>query len=248
MSSEIPLTTSDADVSDEISVADAKKTSATRELVHILLFALVFSYLIKTFLFQPFKIPTGSMEDTLLVGDLLLVNKFIYGATTPETIPFTGIEIPHWRFPAIDQPKPGDVLVFKYPPDPTINYIKRCIAVAGQVVEIRNKTVFVDGQRLSAVNDVPGLKFEDPEIVARDKGYEAVYPEGAGSRDNYGPVTVPAGHVFAMGDNRDRSVDSRHWGFVPMDYLIGKAYAILWSSEPGNSLHVRWSRIGQSIQ
>lgn len=245
--SEVPLSSSGTDLSADISAAEPRKTSATRELVHILIFALVFSYVIKTFLFQPFKIPTGSMENTLLVGDLLLVNKFIYGATTPETLPFTNVEIPHWRLPAPDEPRPGDVLVFKYPPDPSINYIKRCIAVGGQTVEIRDKKVFVDGVALDEANVVAGLKFEDPEIIARGKGYEAVYPDGAGSRDNYGPVTVPPGHVFAMGDNRDRSVDSRHWGFIPMDYVIGKAFAIIWSSEPSNSLDIRWHRIGQTV-
>jgi len=213
-----------------------------------LLRLLVLTSLIRIFIIQPLKIPTGSMEDTLLIGDFLLVNKFIYGAKTPDRIPLTDIEIPQWQLPAIRPPHSGDVIVFKFPPDPTVNYIKRCIATEGQSVEIKDKVLYVDGVLFKDYCDPPGLKFEDPEIIPRDKGYEAIYPKDAGSRDNYGPVTVPPGYLFAMGDNRDRSYDSRQWGFVPMQNLIGKAMVIWWSTASDNNLDIRWDRIGQGIE
>ncbi|MBX7151875.1 signal peptidase I [bacterium] len=224
-----------------------KEKSTTYELFQILIYALLFAYIVRTFFIQGFKIPTGSMEDTLLVGDFLLVNKFIYGATTPETLPLTDIEIPQWRLPAIRDPKPGDVIVFKFPPDPTVDYIKRCVGVAGQTVEIRDKAVLVDGHPFSEVIQPEGLKFEDPEIIPRNKGYESMYPKDAGSRDNYGPVTIPDGYVFVLGDNRDRSYDSRQWGFVPRENIIGKALFVFWSNASDNNLDVRWDRIGKMI-
>ena len=222
--------------------------SKTAELFQIAAYALIFAYIIRVFFVQAFKIPTGSMENTLVIGDLLLVNKFVYGARTPENIPFTSIHIPQFRLPAVREPQPGDVLVFKFPPDPSVDYIKRCIAVAGQTVEVRNKEVFVDGKPFSSIKNPDGLKFEDPEIIPRNKGYEAVYPKDAGSRDNYGPVTVPEGSLFVMGDNRDRSYDSRQWGFVPRDYVLGKAMLVYWSTERDDVWSPRWSRIGVWVE
>lgn len=227
--------------------SDKKEKSTAYELFQILIYALLFAYIVRTFFIQGFKIPTGSMEDTLLIGDFLLVNKFVYGARTPETIPMTDIEIPQFRLPAVREPKPGDVIVFKFPPDPTVDYIKRCVGVAGQTVEIKDKAVFVDGQPFSEIIQPEGLKFEDPEIIPRNKGYEAVFPKDAGSRDNYGPVVVPDGYVFVLGDNRDRSYDSRQWGFVPRENIIGKALFIFWSNASNNNLDVRWDRIGKII-
>lgn len=218
------------------------------ELLQIAVFAFLFAVIIKTFFIQAFKIPTGSMEDTLLVGDYLLVNKFVYGARTPTTVPFTDIRVRSWRLPAVRQPGPGDVVVFRHPQDPTIDYIKRCVAVGGQTVEIRNKVVLVDGVPFSRISRPPGLRFEDPEIIPREKGYDAVYPKEAGSRDNYGPVTVPDGHIFALGDNRDRSYDSRHWGFIPLDNVIGEAMCIYWSTASDDPLDIRWKRIGKIVE
>ncbi len=238
----------DGAVPAELPATSTRTRSATRELLHVLLFAVFFAYLIKTFLVQPFKIPTGSMEDTLLIGDLVLVNKFVYGARTPEVVPFTAIAVPTWQLPAWREPEPGDVIVFKYPPDPTINYVKRCVAVGGQTVEIRDKRLYVDETNLDSTRGFSGLKFEDTETIARNRGYEAVYPEGAGSRDNYGPIVVPEGCVFVLGDNRDRSVDSRHWGFVRTDQIIGRAFAVIWSSRPEDPLEIRWDRVGRGIE
>ncbi|MBL7994519.1 signal peptidase I [bacterium] len=231
-----------------IAEASRKEKSKTIELFQIALYALLFAYIIRIFFLQAFKIPTGSMENTLLVGDLLLVNKFVYGAKTPDKIPFTEIKIPQYQLPALREPRSGDVIVFKFPPDPLVDYIKRCVAVAGQTVEIKNKIVYVDGVPFSDIVDPPGLKYEDPDIIPRDKGYETVFPKNAGSRDNYGPVKVPEGTLFAMGDNRDRSYDSRQWGFVPREYVIGKALLVYWSTASEDNFDIRWSRIGMMIE
>lgn len=226
----------------------SKRRNRVLELLQIAGFAFFLALLIKIFVVQAFKIPTGSMEDTLLIGDLLLVNKLVYGARTPESIPFTDIRLKQYRLPSFRDPQPGDVIVFRHPHDPGSDWIKRCIAVAGQTVEIRNKEVFVDGQSFREICDPPGLKFADPDTIERGKGYEAVYPKHAGSRDNYGPVTVPEGTFFAMGDNRDRSYDSRHWGFVPLDHIIGEAIFVYWSTSSSNPLDIRWGRIGKVIR
>ncbi len=226
---------------------ESKKTS---DLLRIAFLSVVLAFVLRLFFIQAFKIPTGSMEDTLLTGDLILVNKLIYGAKTPEYIPliFLDIPIPQFQFPAIREPEQGDVVVFKFPPDPSIDYIKRCVALPGQTVEIRNKEVFVDGKAFANTSNPVGLKHEDPETIPYDKGYENIYPKGSGSRDNYGPVVVPEGHFFAMGDNRDRSYDSRSWGFVPRDYLIGKAIMIYWSTDLHDNTQIRWYRIARWIE
>lgn len=228
---------------------EREKTSGKiSELIKIALAAVVLAYLLKTFVIQPFKIPTGSMEDTLIAGDFILANKFIYGAQSPSTIPFTDVNIPQFRLPAVTTAKPGDVIIFKFPSDPDIDYIKRCVATENQVVLIRDKKLFINGEFFAQDSLNPNLKHEDPDIIAYDKGYENVYPIGAGSRDNYGPVTVPPGHVFVLGDNRDRSYDSRKWGFVPVENIIGKAMIIYWSHTPDDDFNIRWSRIGTLLE
>jgi len=177
--------------------------------------ALVLALCIKTSIVEAYKIPSGSMEDTLLIGDFLLANKFLYGARLP--IPFADI-----RLPEIREPKPGDVVIFKYPLDPNVNYIKRCVAVGGDTVEIRNKQVFVDG----VLQPLPEHgKYEDG---FNPTGMNGRGPDG-GRRDNMAPTVVPPGHFFMMGDNRDRSSDSRFWGFVPRKNVLGKAMIIHWS-------------------
>ncbi len=183
------------------------------EYIKSLAIALVLALMIKTSIVEAYKIPSGSMEDTLLVGDFLLANKFIYGMRLP--IPFTDI-----RLPALREPKPGDIIIFKYPKDPSVNYIKRCIATAGQVVEIRNKVVYVDGK---VFPDPPHSKHTDPHI----------YPAGVyGVRDNMPPTRVPPGMLFMMGDNRDNSADSRFWGFLDRRLVLGEAMLIHWSWAP----------------
>ena len=175
------------------------------------------------------------MEDTLLIGDRLFASKFIYGAR----IPMTDIRVFKVR-----DPKPGDVVVFKFPnPDPTAaaeDYIKRCIAVEGQTVEIRDKKVYVDGELFELPEHG---KFIDP----------TVQPARYGPRDNMPPTVVPENCLFAMGDNRDNSYDSRFWGFVPYDNLKGKALFIYWSINPDAPVYdifhkFRWSRIFNPIR
>ncbi len=182
------------------------------EFVKQMAIALVLALGIKTSIVEAYKIPSGSMEDTLLVGDFLLANKFLYGSRLP--IPFVDI-----RLPALREPRPGDVVIFKYPLDPDVNYIKRCIATGGQTVEIRNKEVFVDGQRvpLPAHGKYDTAQVPGPFARARD------------ARDNMPPLRVPNDSMFVMGDNRDRSADSRSWGFVPRENVLGKAMIVHWS-------------------
>jgi signal peptidase I len=204
-------------------------TRFRKEWLEPILIAVVMVVVLKTFIVQNFKIPSGSMEDTLLVGDRLFASKFIYGAELPFT---------HFRIFKVRDPRPGDVIVFKYPEDPTKDYIKRCIAVAGQTVEIRNKQVYVD----DVLQKTPEtIKYID-DLIMTDQ-----------PRDNMPKRTVPTDMLFAMGDNRDNSYDSRYWGFVPYENLIGKALFIYWSVDPNvpvrNILHkFRWNRMFEGIR
>lgn len=182
------------------------------EFVKQMAIALVLALCIKTSIVEAYKIPSGSMEDTLLVGDFLLANKFIYGSRVP--IPFLDIHLP-----AVRDPEPGDVVIFKFPKDPSINYIKRCIAVGGQTVEIRNKQVYVDGVPVP----LPDHGKYQTSIFQHPSGTQM------GTRDNMPLMTVPMDSLFVMGDNRDRSSDSRFWGFVPRANILGKAMMVHWS-------------------
>ncbi len=206
-------------------------------------------FVIRVTVVEAYRIPTSSMEDTLLVGDFLLVNKFVYGIRTPDWlgIPFTkiGFSIPHTRMPGLVDPKQGDIIVFRYPKDERVNYIKRCVAVAGQTIEIREKQLFIDGQPF---NEPPNMKHLDFRTIPESVKERGIYPPGAGNRDHYGPVTVPEGHYFMMGDNRDNSLDSRYWGFMPEKNIVGKALVIYFSWDkyaPLYRLHkkIRWNRV-----
>ena len=182
------------------------------EYLEALAVALVLAFVIRTFVVQAFKIPSGSMLDTLLIGDHLLVNKFLYGTR----IPFTDkVILP------IEEPADGDVIVFEFPEDTSKDFIKRIIGAPGDVLEMKDKVVYRNGQKL----DEPYVKHTDPNIQAR--------------RDNFGPITVPPGKYFAMGDNRDESYDSRFWGFVDKDKIRGKAWVIYWSWD--GPADIRWS-------
>jgi signal peptidase I len=182
------------------------KTNVVLEYVDSGLIAVLLALVIRTFLVQAFKIPSGSMEDTLLVDDHLLVNKFLYGTH----IPFTDKDILRFR-----DPKNGDIIVFKYPLNPRRDFIKRCIGVPGDVIEVKDKVLFINGKEQV-----------EPYVLHRDL---AVYPRSAGNpRDNFGPVTVPPDSYFMMGDNRDFSADSRFWGFLPRKLIKGKAWVIYW--------------------
>lgn len=188
--------------------------------------ALIFALMIKTSIVEAYKIPSSSMENTLLVGDFLLANKFLYGMRLP--IPFTDIKLP-----AISDPKPGDIIIFKFPGDERnghrgkgINYIKRCIAVEGQTVKIVNKQVYVDGKPV----DMP--EFGQMDNVGISPHYRDRFEWGPGNRHNMPEKTVPKGKLFMMGDNRDNSSDSRFWGFVDRKDVLGKAMILHWSWSP----------------
>jgi len=187
-----------------------KVFSETRDYFKALIFALFVAFIIKTSIVEAYGIPSGSMEDTLLIGDLIVSNKLVYGARLPFT---------HYRFPAIRNPQPGDIITFKWPGDRQTDYVKRCVAVEGQTVEVRNKVLYVDGRQ---VPDPQFSKHVDNRLI----------PSGKNPRDNFGPFVVPAGTVFAMGDNRDRSYDSRFWGPVPLELIEGKVEMIQWSIAP----------------
>lgn len=178
--------------------------------------AVILAVLIKTSIVEAYKIPSQSMEDTLLVGDFLLANKFVYGARLP---------LVDWRLPAVSEPEPGDVVIFIFPRDGVTKYIKRCVAGPNDTVEVKDKVVFVNG-----------VEFKKPEfakyIDTTDDGSQRIQPRrdgGLDSRDNFGPYVVPGDCYFMMGDNRDNSYDSRYWGPVPYDLILGEAMLIHWS-------------------
>ena len=225
------------------------KKGIVREYTEAIIFAVIAATFLRIFVVQAFRIPTGSMEDTLLVGDFLLVNKFIYGVRTPDKIPILNIHIPWVRLPGFKKPQRGDIVVFKYPRNPDQDYIKRCIAVGGDTVEIRNKQVYVNGKPFP---NPPHAKF-GPYTMPPGQIEPGIYPPGAGNRDNYGPVVVPKGYYFMMGDNRDNSLDSRYWGFLPEENVIGEAMIIYFSWDSRVPLYrifhkIRWSRIGDIIR
>lgn len=189
----------------------AKKTTG-REYYEALLIAIIFVNFARIFVFQAFKIPSGSMEDNLKVGDHIIVNKFIYGRNVLN---------PFGKLVPIRDVHRGDVIVFRYPEDPQTDFVKRVIALPGETVAIRDKQVFINDKPLNE----PYVVFDDPTIYPR----QLALPEPYRSRDQFGPVTVPPDSYFAMGDNRDRSHDSRFWGFVPRSLIKGKAFMVYWS-------------------
>ena len=201
-----------------------KKKSGLRENIEAILVAIVLALFIRTFVIQAFKIPSGSMKETLKIGDHILVNKFIYGVK----IPFLQTTI----IP-IANPKRGDIVVFKFPEDPSKDFIKRVIGVAGDVVEVRDKKVYVNSKLLNH------------DFGIHTDSY--IFPKSDQPRDNFGPVVVPPHSLFVMGDNRDQSYDSRFWGFVDLKAVKGKALMIYWSWDKEN-IGVRWNRIGHLLK
>jgi signal peptidase I len=206
-----------------------KRKSNVRETIEAVVVAFLIALVIRTFVIQAFKIPSGSMIPTLLVGDHILVNKFLLG--TPVDIPFTNITL--FRMPGLRKAQRGDIIVFKYPEDPKRDFIKRVVGVGGDVVEEKNKEVYVNGRRLVE----PYTQHVDDEIK----------PGQFDKRDNFGPIVVPKGAVFVMGDNRDQSYDSRFWGFVSDSEIKGKAIIIYWSWD-GDKTWVRFTRIGRLVK
>jgi signal peptidase I len=234
----------------------ARPKSRWQEFGESIIIALVLALVIRAFLVQAFSIPSGSMEPTLLVGDYLLVNKFAYGIRNPFT---NNVLIP------VGTPNRGDVVVFIYPQSPDKDYIKRVIGLPGDRIQVIDKKLYINGQLtvIPPPSDQPGAPhavYSDPEITQTE-------------RDNFGPVVVPPDSYFVMGDNRDKSYDSRFWGYVPMRNLKGRAFIIYFSwggeGQPQSTMlpslaeavkgliynhtwdsrifHIRWQRIGKII-
>ena len=210
------------------------KKSVVREYFETIVIAVVLALFMRTFVVQAFKIPTGSMEPNLLVGDHLLVNKFVFAPTLSSVeralLPVTDI-------------RRGDIVVFKYPVDPERDFIKRVIGLSGETIELREHRIHVNGQAI-----------EEPyaHYLPRPAGAASREITSGDVRERYGPVVVPAGSVFVMGDNRDNSEDSRYWGFLPKENIKGKALMIYWSfdsSEGGLNLftQTRWARLLRQI-
>lgn len=253
------------------------------EFLKNLFFAAIAALLIKTFFIETSRVPTGSMETTIKVGDFLFVNKFIYGMSSPRNIPFTNVELPYFSTPQFSDPEKGDIVVFEFPgmrdelkPAEIQNYVKRCVAEPGDTLEIINKVVFVNGKELP----IPAnIRYENPYIAPAGVPRTDLFPKNAGwNQDNYGPIVMPQkgeivplttetvekyrmlinrdygkrvvglkdgkvtinGEIvdsyeikddcyFMMGDNRDNSLDSRSWGFVPREKIVGQALMIYWS-------------------
>jgi len=288
-----------------------KRKSKPKEYFDALVWAAVVAFIIKVLLFEAYRIPTGSMENTLLVGDFLLVTKFTYGATTPRNIPFTDIRIPYFRLPGFKNPKPGDIVVFDFPGDrdekeskEVLNYIKRCVAVAGDSIKVVNKVLYRNGQ---VFPNPPQSKYIAP-LQPANLSNNRIFPKGSGwNEDNYGPLRIPKkgdiikidssnfegyrmvivkegytnvklnpdgsitaddktfkggkyefkkDYLWMMGDNRNNSLDSRFWGFMPLDNVVGEAFLIYWSWDANISFadffklmgSIRWNRVGSLIK
>ncbi|HOV91282.1 MAG TPA: signal peptidase I [Syntrophorhabdaceae bacterium] len=204
------------------------KKSKTREYIESLIIAAIIAFFVRSFFIQAFKIPSSSMEPTLLIGDHLLVNRLSY----VMKVPLTDIV-----FLTLGEPQRGDVIVFRYPVDKDKDFIKRVIAKAGDTVEIKDKQVYVNGKKI----DDKWAYFSDNTVM----------PGNVSPKDNLGPIVVPKNSFFVMGDNRDRSLDSRFWGFVEKEHLVGRALILYfsWNNKPkGIFDYVRWNRIGRLIR
>ncbi|MBA4311985.1 MAG: signal peptidase I [Chlorobiaceae bacterium] len=273
-------------------------------------FAIVFGafLVLNSFVVASFEVPTGSMENEIMTGDFLLVNKFIFGGTTPRTVPFTNIEVPAFKLPSFWNVERGDVIVFMFPgyreeskPAEFAYYLKRCIAMPGDTLQIINRVVYVNGEQSSFPRN---MKFNTTFIKPPNYTEPRIFPVGAPyNEDNYGPIRIPKkgdiisltiddflkwntfikreGHtidlrngqilidgkqadsyqvqrdyVFGMGDNRDNSLDSRFWGFIPMESIVGTPLIVYWSWNPDISLFdlanklptIRWGRLGTLVK
>jgi signal peptidase I len=208
---------------DDKSKTKEKTKSNVKEYIESIIIAILIALFIRTFIICAYKIPSRSMVETLLVGDHILVNKFLYGVKIPllrNTI------IP------VREPKRGEIVVFIFPNDRSKDFIKRVIGVGGDTIEIKNKKIFINGKEYS---DSYGIYSDN-----------IIYPATMQPRDNYGPVTVPKNSIFVMGDNRDESLDSRFWGFVDLKDVEGKAFIIYWSWNHEDH-NLRWQRLGNLL-
>jgi signal peptidase I len=215
--------TQDKHKSKESLTPQGKRKSKLREYIEAIIFAILIALVITTFVVKTYKIPSGSMKPTLLVGDQIMVNKSIYG-----------VKIPYFRktIIPITDPQRGDIVVFIFPVDRSKDFIKRVIGLGGDTIEVKNKKIFINGK-----------EYTDSVGVYTD---EFIYPASINPRDNFGPVTVPQGSIFVMGDNRDESLDSRFWGFVDLKDVEGKAFIIYWSWNK-EDYSIRWQRLGNLL-
>ena len=217
------------------------KKSIWREYTEAIIIAMILAFTIRVFVVQAFKIPSGSMIPSLLIGDHILVNKMSYGIQLPQDCEFEISFPPMTCYSSnllieFEKPKQGDVIVFRYPEDEEKDFIKRIVGVPGDTIQIRNKIIYVNGKQL---NDKAWTQRIDPGIIDG-----RITP-----RDNLDPITVPPDSYFVMGDNRDQSLDSRFWGYVKMHKIKGRAFLVYWSWKGQGSMSewVRWDRIGKII-
>jgi signal peptidase I len=221
-----------------------RQKSVVREYTESIIIAVVLALVIRTFVVQAFKIPSGSMEDTLLIGDHILVNKLSYGLQ----IPFLDSKVR--IFGLMDDPERGDIIVFPFPRDPSRDFIKRVVGLPGDRVEVRQHRAFINGEPLKE----PYVKL-DERAVTHPSRYS-----------HWGPEVVPAGKLFVMGDNRDNSADGRDWGFLDSSQVKGRAFIIYWSWDSSESKFfwlgnipipnpkavlidgIRWGRIGKLLE
>jgi len=210
--------------------ASTARESTLKEWTKAIVFSVIFVVTFRAMVAQAYQIPTGSMEETLMVGDYLFINKMIYGSEIDLSI--SGHRLFYYRFPAFRDPARGDIIVFRYPENPKQDFIKRCVAVAGQTVMIKNKVLYIDG----VAQNEPYVQHIDPRTI----------PAEVTQRDFFGPFTVPKGYVFMMGDNRDNSHDSRFWGPLPVGLIRGKAF-IRYFSWDGEHHSIRFNRMFQGI-
>jgi signal peptidase I len=211
--------------------ARASRTPVVREYVEALLIAVIFATFARTYVFQAFKIPSGSMERNLLIGDHILVDKFIYG---PVVSPLEAVLLPRRAV------RRGDVVVFRFPQDPSRDFIKRAVGVPGDLIKVVDKHLYVNDR---LVADASYTYHTDPVVYPRNSPLGASHP-----RDNFGPVRVPAGSYFCMGDNRDNSHDSRFWGMVPESYLKGRACIIYWSFDDDQEESQEWPGLAGKLR
>lgn len=206
---------------------------------------LLIVFMLRSFAYEPFRIPSGSLEPTLLTGDFILVNKFDYGIRLP---------VIHKKIMAVNEPKHGDIVVFRFPPNPSVNFIKRLIGLPGDRISYINKILYVNGQKMpqsfiknTIAEDENGSQWqatENSELFFDIK--HDIYLDSAKSSPDFKDIVVPEGMYFMMGDNRDDSADSRYWGFVPEANIVGKAVSV-WMSWNGSQHSVRWDRLGKRI-
>jgi signal peptidase I len=212
--------------------------SKTREYIESILIAVIIALFVRSVFIQAYKIPSGSMEPTLLIGDHLLVNRLSYVVKIPYIF---GDKVIY----TLGKPKRGDIIVFRYPENVDVDFIKRVIATEGDTIEIKNKVIFINGVKMT--DSWGHYDNQPPEL--RNPFIEKMF--GRHVKDNFGPYTVPKDAVFAMGDNRDNSADSRFWGPVRKEHLVGKALILYfsWNSNTTDPFeYIRWSRIGQLIR